>query len=62
MAEMLEYKTEFGSYWVTAEDHRLMCDDMTLYGTIAVKTQVDGDRVIGRRVDPSKLPMSMLEQ
>ena len=61
MPDLIEYKTEFGSYWVTAEDARLLLNDMVLWGTLAILTQLDGDRVIGRRVSPAELSADMLK-
>ena len=60
--DLIEYKTDYGSYWVSADDARLLRYDMIQWGTQAIRTTLDGDRVIGRRVSPSELSADMLKQ
>lgn len=55
MAELVEYKTEYGTYFVTPDDYRLLCEDMARFGTIVVHTTAEGDRAIGTRLDPAGL-------
>ncbi len=55
MRALIEFTTEHGTYYVTAEDAELLRDDMTIWGTMVIQTEMDGDRVIGKRVSPCDL-------
>lgn len=52
---LIEFKTDFGSYWVSRADAALLNSDMTHGGTMVFETTLDGDRVIAKRVPPDSI-------